>query len=46
MKISRFLLTKFASLAFVAAIASVGTASYFGLHQPKVPEELTKHHST
>ena len=34
--------TKLAACAFLAAVVSVGTASYNGLYQPKLPEALQK----
>lgn len=34
--------TKLAACAFLAAVVSVGTASYSGLYQPKLPEALQK----
>ena len=37
-KIVYHIATKLAACAFLAAIVSVGTASFNGLYQPKVPE--------
>ncbi|WP_418984971.1 cyclic lactone autoinducer peptide [Agathobaculum sp.] len=34
--------SKLAACAFLAAMVSVGTASYNGLYQPKVPESLRR----
>lgn len=34
--------TKLAACAFLAAVVSVGTASYNGMYQPKLPEALQK----
>lgn len=34
--------TKLAACDFLAAVVSVGTASYNGMYQPKLPEALQK----
>lgn len=41
-KIASKLYTKLAACAFLAAVASVGTASCVGIYQPKVPDKLIK----
>ena len=34
--------TKLAACAFLAAVVATGTASYAGMYEPKMPEELKR----